>query len=203
MAAIGARFVSRFEAILDSALAGIDLDRLVKGADLVITAEGAIDFQTPKGKVPAEVARRASNHGMPVVGLAGTLGQGAGAVHEIGIDAVASIVAVPMSLEDAVEEGESLLTDAAERMIRTLALGIVMADARRDDWWGRAPSALGRDCLAVVGKLVTVDVGADALVEVDVAVLVELVDGRFVVRVVVEVVAHGAILAGAPDRAGR
>ena len=134
MAAIGAHLVSRFEAILDSGLAGIDLDRLVKGADLVITAEGAIDFQTPKGKVPAEVARRASNHGVPVVGLAGTLGQGASAVHEIGIDAVASIVAVPMSLEDAVEEGESLLTDAAERMIRTLALGIVMADARRDDW---------------------------------------------------------------------
>ncbi|WP_421015603.1 glycerate kinase, partial [Glutamicibacter creatinolyticus] len=45
----------RFEALLDSGLAGIDLDGLLRGADLVITAEGAIDFQTPRGKVPAEV----------------------------------------------------------------------------------------------------------------------------------------------------
>ncbi|MDO5698053.1 MAG: glycerate kinase [Dermatophilus congolensis] len=134
MAAIGARLLPRFEALLDSGLAGIDLDRLVKGADLVITAEGAIDFQTPRGKVPAEVARRASAYGVPVVGLAGTLGQGARDVHDIGIDAIASIVAVPMSLQDAVEDGERLLTDATERIMRTLALGVSMATARHDDW---------------------------------------------------------------------
>ena len=134
LAAIGARLMPRFEALLDSGLAGIDLDRLVKGADLVITAEGAIDFQTPRGKVPAEVARRAALYGVPVVGLAGTLGQGARDVHDIGIDAIASIVAVPMSLEAAVEDGERLLVDATERIMRTLALGVSMATARHDDW---------------------------------------------------------------------
>lgn len=134
LAAIGARLMPRFEALLDSGLAGIDLDRMVKGADLVITAEGAIDFQTPRGKVPAEVARRASLYGVPVVGLAGTLGEGARDVHDIGIDAIASIVAVPMSLQDAVEDGERLLVDATERMMRTLALGVSMATARQGDW---------------------------------------------------------------------
>ena len=99
----------RFEALLDSGLAGIDLDRSIRGADLVITAEGAIDFQTPRGKVPAEVARRASEQGVPVIGLAGTLGQGSDAVHGIGIDAVASILPVPMSLSEAVRDGEELL----------------------------------------------------------------------------------------------
>ncbi len=134
LAAIGARLVPRFDALLDSGLAGIDLDRLIKGADLVITAEGAIDFQTPKGKVPAEVARRAALYGVPVVALAGTLGQGARDVHDIGIDAIASIVSVPMSLQDAVEDGERLLVEATERMMRTLALGVSMASARHDDW---------------------------------------------------------------------
>ncbi|MDO2933685.1 glycerate kinase [Paeniglutamicibacter sulfureus] len=137
LAAVGAVLMPRFEAILDSGLAGIDLDGLLRGADLVITAEGAIDFQTPRGKVPAEVARRASLHGVPVVALAGTLGKGCRDVHDIGIDAIASIVPIPMTLEEAVEDGERLLIEAAERFMRTIILGASMAAARlspRDAW---------------------------------------------------------------------
>ena len=130
MAAIGAELVPRFEALLDSGLAGIDLDSSIRGADLVITAEGAIDFQTPRGKVPAEVARRASEQGVPVIGLAGTLGQGSDAVHGIGIDAVASILPVPMSLAEAVRDGEELLIEATERFMRTLMLGASIAEDR-------------------------------------------------------------------------
>lgn len=127
LAALGATLMPRFQALLDSGLAGFDLDELIRGADLVITAEGAIDFQTPRGKVPAEVARRASRYGVPVIGLAGTLGRGAQDVYGIGIDAIASIVPIPMSLDDALEHGERLLTDAAERMMRTLMLGASIA----------------------------------------------------------------------------
>lgn len=136
MAAIGAELVPRFEALLDSGLAGIDLDSSIRGADLVITAEGAIDFQTPRGKVPAEVARQASEQGVPVIGLAGTLGQGSDAVHGIGIDAVASILPVPMSLAEAVRDGEELLIEATERFMRTLMLGASIAEDRLvgDDW---------------------------------------------------------------------
>ena len=127
LAAVGAELMPRFQALLDSGLAGFDLDELIRGADMVITAEGAIDFQTPRGKVPAEVARRASRYGVPVIGLAGTLGRGAQDVYGIGIDAIASIVPIPMSLSEAVEHGEQLLTDAAERMMRTLMLGASIA----------------------------------------------------------------------------
>ncbi|WP_440101688.1 glycerate kinase family protein [Glutamicibacter mishrai] len=130
LAAIGAILMPRFEAILDSGLAGIDLDAILRGADLVITAEGAIDFQTPKGKVPAEVARRASLHGVPVVALAGTLGRGCRDVHDIGIDAIASIMPIPMTLQEAVDDGERLLIEAAERFMRTIILGASMAVAR-------------------------------------------------------------------------
>ncbi|UTM47998.1 glycerate kinase family protein [Glutamicibacter mysorens] len=130
LAAVGAVLLPRFEAILDSGLAGIDLDSMLRGADLVITAEGAIDFQTPKGKVPAEVARRASLHGVPVVALAGTLGRGCRDVHDIGIDAIASIMPIPMTLQEAVDDGERLLIEAAERFMRTIILGASMAAAR-------------------------------------------------------------------------
>lgn len=120
---LGAVLRSRFEALLDSGLSGIDLDRRIRKADLVITAEGSIDFQTPHGKVPAEVARRAARHGVPVVALAGSLGRGAPAVHDVGIAAIASILTVPMPLSEAVANGEELLVDAAERMMRMILLG--------------------------------------------------------------------------------
>lgn len=128
LAAIGARLTPRFEALLDSGLAGIDLDALLQEADLVITAEGAIDFQTPRGKVPAEVARRAAARGVPTVGIAGTLGRGWRDVTDIGVDAVTSIVPGPMTLANAVADAEALVADAAERLMRTMMLGAVVAE---------------------------------------------------------------------------
>lgn len=54
----------------------LELDRFIAQADLVITAEGSLDGQTPFGKVPAEVAARAKIAGVPVIALAGTIGKG-------------------------------------------------------------------------------------------------------------------------------
>lgn len=122
-AGVGADPRSRFDALLDSGLSGIDLDRRIRKADLVITAEGSIDFQTPKGKVPAEVARRCQRQGVPIIALAGSLGHGAPAVHDVGIAAIASIIPVPMPLSEAVADGERLLTEAAERTMRMILLG--------------------------------------------------------------------------------
>ena len=116
---LGARLLPRFDVMLDH----VDLDALIARADLVITAEGAVDFQTPHGKVPAEVARRAKLHGKPVLALAGTIGDGASDVHDVGIDAFASILAVPMPLADAVADGARLLADAAERAMRLVLVG--------------------------------------------------------------------------------
>lgn len=126
-AVLGARIAPRFEAILDSGLAGAGLDELIGQADLVITAEGAIDFQTPHGKVPAEIARRARRAGVPVLAIAGSLGTGAPRVHDIGIDAMASILTVPMRLDEAVAQGDELLRDASERCMRMLMLGAAIS----------------------------------------------------------------------------
>lgn len=127
LAAAGGKLRSRFDALLDSGLSGIDLDHRIGKADLVITAEGSIDFQTPRGKVPAEVARRAQLRGVPVVALAGSLGHGAPAVHDVGIGAIASIITVPMPLSEAVANGEKLLADAAERTMRMILLGAAVS----------------------------------------------------------------------------
>ena len=127
MAAIGANLASRFEIFMDTNLLGFDLDAALQHCDLVITAEGAIDYQTPRGKIPAEVARRASQYDVPVIALAGTLGAGAEQVYDIGIEAMGSSVPVPMTLSEALSSGESLLTDATERIMRALVLGANIA----------------------------------------------------------------------------
>ncbi|MDR2336309.1 MAG: glycerate kinase [Burkholderiaceae bacterium] len=97
--------------------------RLMKQADLVITAEGSLDEQTPFGKVPAEVARRAKLLGLPVVALAGTLGQGATANLEHGIDAFASIVHSPCPLEESMAHSRPWLARAAEDVMRLMCVG--------------------------------------------------------------------------------
>jgi glycerate 2-kinase len=95
--------------------------------DLVITAEGAIDFQTPKGKVPAEVARLAKLHNIPVVVLAGTIGKNATDNYDYGIDAFSTILQTPCTLEHAILHCESLVESATERMLRTIMVGMHMS----------------------------------------------------------------------------
>lgn len=117
LAALGARLLPRFEVLLDH----LDLDARLARADLVLTAEGALDHQTPRGKVPAEVARRAKLNGRPVLALAGTLGEGAHTVP--GVDACTGILPAPMALAEALVRASELLTDATERALRMILLG--------------------------------------------------------------------------------
>lgn len=75
----------------------------MEDCDLVITAEGGIDYQTPRGKIPAEVVRRAKERDLLVITLAGTVGVDAEVNYSAGIDAFASIMQCPTSLEDAIK----------------------------------------------------------------------------------------------------
>ncbi|WP_409057283.1 glycerate kinase [Streptomyces sp. SYP-A7185] len=119
LAALGAQLLPRFDVLLGH----LDLDARLARADLVVTAEGALDHQTPRGKVPAEVARRAKRSGRPVLVLAGTIGQGAHHVRAIGVDAYSAILPAPVSLTEALGRGGEFLTDATERALRMIVLG--------------------------------------------------------------------------------
>ncbi|SFQ32001.1 glycerate kinase [Amycolatopsis arida] len=127
--ALGARLVPRFDVFLEY----VELDARLAAADLVITAEGAIDGQTPHGKVPAEVARRAKRYGKPVVALAGTIGAGAAAVHDAGIDAVTGILTAPMARVEAFDRAAELVADATERALRLVLVGRDLAMAGTSD----------------------------------------------------------------------
>ena len=73
----------------------------VQGADLVITGEGRLDSQSLHGKTPVGVARIAKAAGVPVLALAGSLGEDYQALYAAGIDAAFSLAPGPLSLEQA------------------------------------------------------------------------------------------------------
>lgn len=56
---------------IDMVLDAIGFDSIISGADLVVTGEGKVDFQTAKGKTAAGVLARAKAQGIPVVAIGG------------------------------------------------------------------------------------------------------------------------------------
>jgi glycerate kinase len=97
-------------------------DRL-KGADLCLTGEGALDASSAFGKTAVGVARLARSLGIPTLALAGTIGPGAGAVLNEGIAAYFSICPGPIPLDDAIARADSFLEQAATQAIRAFLAG--------------------------------------------------------------------------------
>lgn len=56
---------------IDMVLDAIDFNAIIQNANLVITGEGKIDFQTAKGKTATGVLTRAKQQGIPVVAIGG------------------------------------------------------------------------------------------------------------------------------------
>jgi len=90
----------------------------MEGADLVITGEGRIDFQTAFGKTPFGVAQIAKEKNVPLIVLAGSLGDGYQTLYEKGFDGIFSIIDKPMALQEAIDNAGVLLENAAEAVIR-------------------------------------------------------------------------------------
>ncbi|MCR2847692.1 glycerate kinase [Heyndrickxia coagulans] len=98
------------------------LEQKVKDADIVLTGEGSIDFQTQFGKAPYGVARAAKKHGKPVIAVAGYVGEQIDVLYEKGIDAIFGILPRPMALEDALQTGATNIERTCENIARLLVL---------------------------------------------------------------------------------
>lgn len=118
-ALLGATLYPRYDIVMQY----LELDSLLQNTDLVITAEGSIDFQTPRGKIPVEVAQRAKKYHLPVIALAGTIGKDADVNLDYGIDSFESILDAPCTLDNAIANASDLVTNAAERAMRLMLVG--------------------------------------------------------------------------------
>lgn len=126
---MGAAMMAFFGATLKPGIeivtAAVDLGAHVRDADLVITGEGRIDFQTVHGKTPIGVARVARRHGKPVIGIAGSLGADVGVVHEHGIDAVFSVLNKPCTLDEALRDAAANVTLTARNVAAAMRIGLL------------------------------------------------------------------------------
>jgi glycerate kinase len=94
------------------------LHEKLEGADLVISGEGRIDFQTAFGKTLFGVAEIVAKKHIPLIVLAGSLGEGYKTLYNKGFTSIFSIIDNPMSLEDAIGNAPLLLENAAENVVR-------------------------------------------------------------------------------------
>ena len=111
-------------------LEAVKLEEQLKQAGLVITAEGQLDSQTAYGKSVGAVAALAKRYGLPVLALAGSLGDSYQTVYDLGVDAVAVLPSKPVTLDYAMEHAAELMVDATERALRLLRIHLRNFDDR-------------------------------------------------------------------------
>lgn len=94
------------------------LEQAIAGADLVFTGEGRMDAQTLQGKTPWGVMQIAKSHQVPVIALAGSLGDGYQALYEAGLTAAFSLANGPMDLSLAFKQAANLLQARSTDVMR-------------------------------------------------------------------------------------
>lgn len=106
----------------------VGLAEALETADLVITGEGRADEQTLQGKTAMGVATLARPRATPVVLLCGALGQNAEALDAATTLAVVQpVIDRPMELADAMADTDRLLRAGAERLARSIGIGLDLA----------------------------------------------------------------------------
>jgi glycerate kinase len=100
------------------------LEAYIKDADVVVTGEGRLDFQTAMGKAPIGVAQIAKKHGKKVLAFSGSVDQTARANNERGIDAFFPIIPEIMTLEEAMdaETATRNMTNTVEQVFRVIKM---------------------------------------------------------------------------------
>jgi glycerate kinase len=103
---MGGAFYAFLHAILkpgiEMVLDAIGFDRIIQGADLVITGEGKVDFQTAKGKTAAGVLSRAKQQYIPVIAIGGCV-EICDSVLQMGFAGIYPILEEPVPLEVAMQ----------------------------------------------------------------------------------------------------
>lgn len=108
---------------IEIVMATVAFAEKLEGADLVITGEGRIDGQTAFGKTPMGVLKQAQDKGLPTIGIAGCLGEGAEIMLEKGMLAIFPIIPFLHSLEQVLAEAEANVTYTARNIAQSIKLG--------------------------------------------------------------------------------
>lgn len=98
------------------------LKDIVQDADVVITGEGQIDFQTKFGKTPIGVAKatKAVNPNATIIAIAGSVGEKISELYPLGIDAIFTCVPGVEDLSKAIADTDKNLQQVSENIARLI-----------------------------------------------------------------------------------
>ncbi|MGZ3486508.1 MAG: glycerate kinase [Isosphaeraceae bacterium] len=113
----------RLEGGVNLVIEAVNLRERLHAADLCLTGEGALDGQSAFGKTAVGVARLAHSLRCPTLAIAGSIGPGAEAVLEQGVDAYFSICPGPVHIDEAIERASELLENATAQAVRAFLAG--------------------------------------------------------------------------------
>lgn len=112
---LGARREPGAAAVLDA----VQFAERLRRADLVVTGEGTLDWQSLRGKVVAGVAHAALAAGVPTVVVAGQVHAGRRELVSIGIESAYAVADTPEQLRAALADPAGTLAARARRVART------------------------------------------------------------------------------------
>ena len=96
----------------------LEIDHKIKDADLVITGEGMMDYQSAYGKVASGIGGVAKKHQVPCIAIVGAMGKKAEVMYEHGITSIMTTVNGVIKLQEAIDCAEPLCYSAVERALR-------------------------------------------------------------------------------------
>ena len=117
VAFFGSSLQMGIQVVLDT----VGFDKLVQGADLVLTGEGKIDYQSLRGKVVIGVARRAKKQHIPVIAIVGDIGDNIEGAYDEGVSAIFSINRVAKPFKEVIGRARSDLDLTVDSLMRLVA----------------------------------------------------------------------------------
>lgn len=115
---LDAELIPGIELIMEA----VGLEKELMDADIAVTGEGRLDYQTAMGKAPVGVAKLAKKHGLITLAFAGSVTPEAVKCNEEGIDAFFPIVRGVSTLQEAMDNktAKTNMTAAAEQAFRLI-----------------------------------------------------------------------------------
>ncbi len=113
VAFLDARLVSGAKLVLDA----VGFERRLDNVALIVTGEGRIDGQSVYGKLTYAVTVAARRHGIPVVAIAGALGDGYEAMRDVGMERIETLASTPSERDGAMRDPLPRIEAAAARAV--------------------------------------------------------------------------------------
>ncbi len=108
---------------VDTILEILEFEKHLEQADLVVTGEGMMDYQSAYGKVAHGVGMMCKEHGIGCFAIVGGMGERAEEMYEHGIDSIMTTVNGIMDLNAAIQKAPELCYQAAIRGFRLIRMG--------------------------------------------------------------------------------